>query len=189
MTIKKIDRRVKYTKMILRDSFIKLLTDKPISKISIKEICELADINRSTFYSHYKDQYDLLFQIEQEVIEEINNYLKNYYFNDSKNESLYLLRSIFEYIKDNSELCRILLSDNGNTNFQKEIMNIVQQQCLASWASSKSVKKEDAEYILVFSAIGSVGIIQKWLREDMKKPTIEIAELVLKIANQGLASF
>ena len=56
----KVDRRVKYTKMVLEDSFIKLLEKKDISQISITEICDNADINRATFYAHYSDQNDLL---------------------------------------------------------------------------------------------------------------------------------
>jgi AcrR family transcriptional regulator len=60
------DRRVKYTKMVLKDSLIKLMQEKPISRITIKAICEDADVNRATYYSHYKDQFDQLNQIEAE---------------------------------------------------------------------------------------------------------------------------
>ena len=56
---KKTDRRVKYTKQAIRDSFLKLLSEKPIEKISVTEICREAEINRGTFYSHYTNPYDL----------------------------------------------------------------------------------------------------------------------------------
>lgn len=60
MSKKKEDRRVKFTKMFLKESLIDLLEEKSIFKITIKEICEKADINRATFYAHYSDQYNLL---------------------------------------------------------------------------------------------------------------------------------
>jgi len=60
MKNEKTDRRVKYRKMVLRESLTKLMQEKPISRITIKELCEDADINRATFYSHYNDQFDLL---------------------------------------------------------------------------------------------------------------------------------
>jgi AcrR family transcriptional regulator len=66
MTSEKLDRRVKYTKKVLKESLVEILEKKNIDKITIKEICEKADINRSTFYTHYYDQYDLLHQIENE---------------------------------------------------------------------------------------------------------------------------
>ena len=69
------DRRVKYTKMVLKNSLIKLMQEKPISRITIKAICEDADVNRSTYYSHYQDQFDQLNRIEMEFIDGINEYL------------------------------------------------------------------------------------------------------------------
>ena len=64
----KESRKTRYTRMALEDSLIELMTKKPISKITIKELCENADINRTTFYSHYSDQYDLLRQIEDDAL-------------------------------------------------------------------------------------------------------------------------
>ena len=65
------DRRVRYTKLVLRQSLLELMRDRPINKINVTDICERADINRGTFYAHYADQYDLLAQIENELYEEI----------------------------------------------------------------------------------------------------------------------
>ena len=75
----KDDRRVRYTKMVLKDSFISLLEKKDISQITVKEICENADINRATFYSHYTDVYDLLKKIESELLENDTVYLLQLY--------------------------------------------------------------------------------------------------------------
>lgn len=189
MKSEKIDRRVKYTKMVLKASFINLLKSKHISKISIKEICDDADINRATFYAHYSDQYDLRSKIEAELIDDINEYLDGGSFNDPESVSLDMLVKIFEYIKENAELCIVLLGDSGDINFQRQVMMIVREQCVSAWSSSKDIGKDDAEFIYTFYAIGSVGIIQKWLLEGMKKPVREMAELILKLANGGLSGF
>ena len=66
-----MDRRVKYTKKVIKDTLLELLQKKDISSITVKEICDLADINRGTFYRYYLDVYDLLKNIEQEFIDEI----------------------------------------------------------------------------------------------------------------------
>ncbi|MDD2371046.1 MAG: TetR/AcrR family transcriptional regulator C-terminal domain-containing protein [Firmicutes bacterium] len=189
MKSEKTDRRVKYTKMVLKKSLIELLKKKHISKISIKEICELADINRATFYAHYTDQYDLRLNIENELIEEINNYLNSYPFSNPENISLDMLVKIFEYLKENAEVCIVLLGDTGDINFQKKVMKIVRQQCISAWTSLKEINEEDAEFMYTFYAIGSVGIIQKWLVEDIDKSPIEMATLILKLANNGLSGF
>lgn len=185
----KMDRRVKYTKMVLKESFIELLKEKHISKITIKEICERADINRATFYAHYKDQYELLHKIEAELIEGINEYLSKATFSNHENVSLDMLIKIVSFIKENSDLCMVLLGKNGDITFQREVMTIVRNQCVAAWSSSLLIQPELAEYIYAFYSIGSVGVIQKWLNEGMQRPEKEIAELILKIANGGLSEF
>ena len=98
MAGEKIDRRVKYTKMVLEESFITLMEKKDISKITIKEICEKADINRSTFYAHYSDQYDLLRKIENKFLADIQAYLEN--FDKKYTEDILLItEKIFQYIR------------------------------------------------------------------------------------------
>ena len=68
MKSEKIDRRVKLTILILKDALIKAMLNTHISKISVKQLCEMADVNRSTFYAHFQDQYHLLESICQEAI-------------------------------------------------------------------------------------------------------------------------
>ena len=118
----KDDRRVKYTKMVLKESLIKLLAKKDISQISIKEICEDADINRSTFYSHYSDQYDLMRKVEDELLENVSEYLAVYVQSKADINLVEMIEKIFEYIKENAPLCKLLLSERGDLDFQKKVM-------------------------------------------------------------------
>ncbi len=185
----KTDRRIKYTKMVLKQSLINLLKAKSITKISVKEICEEVDINRATFYSHYSDQYALLNSIEKELIDDINLYLSSCLFNDNESETLQVMCKLFEYIKDNSELCSCLLGENGNSDFQQDVMLIFQRQFTSEWTTKKTMKRMDAEYIFSYTAIGSIGLIQIWLRDGMKKSAREMAEFLVKLTNQGLNAF
>lgn len=189
METEKTNRKVKYTKMVLKESFIKLLKEKPISRITVTEICEKADINRATFYAHYNDPYDLLKHIEQELVDDINRYLENYSFHESNPESLQLMEKIFEYIKENCELCSILLSESGDRNFQKEVLMIVQKQCIQVWTTKKSVNKDVAEYLYSYATNGSIGIILKWLQNGMDRSTHEMAQLIIKLTDKGLSAF
>ena len=69
------DHRVRVTRMLLRKAFLELLSRKPIQSISVRELCEEAGINRSTFYAHYKDVYDLREQIETEMLSDFQEAL------------------------------------------------------------------------------------------------------------------
>ena len=70
------DRRTKYTKSVIRQALFDLLKEKPLNKITVTDICKMADINRSTFYSYYEDVYALLTQIKNELIENIVQHLQ-----------------------------------------------------------------------------------------------------------------
>lgn len=185
----KDDRRVKYTKMVLKESFIKLLTKKDISQISIKEICENADINRATFYSHYSDQYDLLKKIENELLENVRSYLYGFKEMDANLNSLETVEKVFDYIKENAQLCKLLLSEHGDLTFQKSVMVFVYDIVMSNLTNGGVIDQETAEYIYSFTIIGCVGVIQKWLNDDMQKSTRYMAEMIIKLANGLPAAF
>lgn len=174
------DRRVKYTKMVLKESFIKLLCKKDISQITIKEICEDADINRTTFYAHYSDQYDLLRKIENELLENISSYLSEY--SNVNLDSLEMVEKIFDYIKENALLCKLLLTERGDITFQKNVMILVYDIIISNLTSGGIIAKEDAEYIYSFTITGCIGVIQKWFDDGMIKSTRFMAEMILSLS-------
>lgn len=186
---KKIDRRVKYSKMVIKGSFIQLLKEKPIAKITIKEICALADVNRATFYAHYTDQYDLLHQIESDLVDDVKTYLANYDPNDISGTTVEMLEKILEYIKTNAELVDLLLNASSDISFEQDIIMILAQLDLLPATTGKDLSKEDAEYAFLFFANGCIGIIKQWLKDGMKKPVQATAELIFNLITKGRERF
>ncbi len=182
MRSKADDRRVKYTKMVLKESFISKLEQKDISQITIKEICEDADINRATFYAHYNDQYDLLRKIENELIDNIKAHLDQLDPKFEHSNAIIMVEKIFDYLKENVRLCKLLLSDRGDFNFQKEVMGLVYDIILSKLNNNDKISKEDTEYIYSFAITGCVGVVQKWLDSDMKKSPRLMSEMVVKLS-------
>jgi AcrR family transcriptional regulator len=90
--------------MVLRDSAIELMRQKPITQISIKEIYALAGIGRTTFYAHYNNQYGLLRQIEEQTLVELEKIVQphiNAAQKSKSKETLAVLRDILQYIAAN----------------------------------------------------------------------------------------
>jgi AcrR family transcriptional regulator len=188
MTEKKTDGRVRYTKMIIRESLIDLMHKKPLAKISVTEICKTAGINRATFYAHYSDPFDLLASIENDIMADIGAGLESAFCPDVTNIQV-MLKWVFEYVQINADICTVLLSDTSDTSFLMQVVSMLQERFVESWASARSVTEEDAEYLFTFAAIGSVGLLRKWLQEGMKKTPDEIAEMVMKLSNRGYSAF
>ncbi|TFJ92409.1 TetR/AcrR family transcriptional regulator [Lentibacillus salicampi] len=174
---KKLDRRKKYTRMVLKDSLINLLKTKQISAITVKEICTDADINRSTFYSHYHDQFDLLEQIEEELIADLNTYLNQYNF-EQEAEALKMTEKLLEYVVSKRDICRTLLSGNGDHSFERRVMDVARTFLIKNWIDNNEVDPDISEYAGTFLISGSIYVIKNWLANDMDKSPKQMAELI-----------
>ena len=179
----KADRRVKRTKAMIRDSLLSLIREKPVTKITPTELCRKADINRNTFYSHYDSIGGLLHGIEDELVEQINHSLSN-------DKVSAMLVEICRTIYENHDLCRILLSDNGNTDFLRSIIYSARDRSVKEWTTAGLVA-DDEQTDLMFSyfANGSMAVIRDWVLKDLNKTPEYIAQFILDASDQGLAKF
>ncbi|WP_188205576.1 TetR/AcrR family transcriptional regulator [Alkalibacillus aidingensis] len=182
----KLDRRKKYTRMMLKESLISLLTNQSISKITVKEICARADINRSTFYTHYHDQYDLLAKIEEEIIADLNNYLSSYNFTGEQ-ESIQMTEKLIEYITSKKEIFQVLLNDHVDLTFEKRVMDVARQFLIKNWEEMVSFGYEQSEYLSTFVVSGAINVIKEWIEKDMDQSPKEMAEMINNFTNKGLS--
>lgn len=182
MEEKRLDRRVRYTKMVIKESFIALLKQKPISKITVKDICAGADINRATFYAHYTDPYALLREIEEALICDIQQYLTT----DAETDDIAMLSKILQYIRANADMCTVLLSDYSDAHFQQLLRELVGHELGLKLRDSSAFSEEDGAFILTFVLTGCVGIIQQWLDSGMVKSDLALAQLIIRLFYQGI---
>lgn len=184
---RKEDRRVAYTKTALRNALVKLMQEQHISGITVKSICSLADVNRSTFYLHYHDQYDLLHQMEQEVLKALEERLSSQHNTEEKGPmSLTALTEILEYAWENSDLARVLLSENCDFAFRQDIMELT--QVVTAWIDP-SYGENAKDYITTYSISGCIAIAEKWLKNGMAETPEEIAQLILQVLYKGTSGF
>lgn len=107
--MEKLDARKRYTQKVLKQSFLTLLKDKPVNKITVKEVCALAQLNRATFYAHYSDCFDLMESIEQELIDA---FAKSMRYAGSLDVTA-LIEAIYDMVEKNQVACRVLILGNA----------------------------------------------------------------------------
>ena len=186
MDKQKVDKRVLLTKNLLKSALIQLMRESHISKISVRSLCETANINRSTFYAHYNDSYDLLNTLEEEVLENIKRDLKTQDFSENQPVSSQVLSRILYYVKENSELFQALLSENCDFAFQRDILLLAQ---IITSQITQSPDSRIQEYLEEFGITGCVSVVQKWLQDGMIESPTKLAGFLLQVLYNGITSF
>ena len=100
-TEKKEDRRVRRTKKLLTQALTQLLQEKQINEITVKELTDLADMNRGTFYLYYKDMFDMLEKIEDGMFEALDAIVSLHEHDDVSQQTKPILLDLFRFIQDN----------------------------------------------------------------------------------------
>lgn len=174
----KNNRRTLITKKILKDSLLQLMQDKPITRITIKEICELSEMSRSTFYLHYRDQYELLNDIEEEVLYKTFENLKNL---GAKLNTARPIEHFLDYVRDNSATFSILLCHPENASFQKAIMERVREYIRTIVPTLNSSERDLLLYSFMMQ--GSLSAIIGWIESDFMLPSKEVAGIIYKVCD------
>lgn len=182
----KIDQRVMLTRNLLKNALVQLMQEQHISKISVRALCEIAGINRSTFYMHYTDPYDLLNKVEQEVLDNLKRYLYKEDFINNRTISVQILTKILYYGKDNSALFKALLNENCDYAFQKDIMKLAQ---FISAGSNPPLNERTQKYMETFGIMGCISVMQEWIQSNMEDTPEMMAEFIVQILYKGMNSF
>lgn len=183
----KENRRVRYTRMALRESLLSLLQQYPISKITVSRICDQADVNRSTFYLYYKDAYDLLDQIETELYEQIVSALEGTAA-VLPNEDIF--QRLYEIIYKNRDLCRVIFGEHGNKAFLRKVGKINHEHMMREWRKLfKNLDETTLAYMHTFSAFTNIGIMKQWVASDFHETPAQLAAMVSKLLNHGISAY
>lgn len=169
----KESRRVTMTKRLLKTALIELMQEKPFSQITIKELCEQADLNRTTFYLHYSDQTAVLREIEQETAEKTVEYMKHA---SPSADTVELIETFLKYVKDNATLFRTLLVSSERVSFKPEFIRYTLSEIRGNLPYYGDELQE--KYVLTFLMEGSAHLMIEWIESDFDLPAKEIAKLI-----------
>lgn len=186
------DYRVRVTKMIVRKEFTALLKEKPIQSITVRELCERTGINRSTFYNHYRDVYELLEELENEMLDEMSVRLKELkeLARDNELMSMRLFEGIFRFLAQNRDLCAIMLGENGDKRFLYRMLEMGREYCVKNYSAAfPRASSEQIEDFYAFVSHGCIGLMTRWMRTGMKKSAEELAATAKSIMSEALGVF
>ena len=184
--MKKEDRRVRRTRKILTQALTELLQQKQVNEITVKELTDLADMNRGTFYLYYKDIYDMLEKIQDEMFEKLNTIFALREDEKVTEQTKPILLDLFRFIEENQEMCRVLLSPNGDMSFLHRLNEVLREKCLHMYLEAEpAVNEEDFDYRYSFVVYGCAGIIRAWVGRNCPETPEQMAELANHLIISG----
>lgn len=154
-----IDGRVRYTKMVIRQSFLFLLKEQPIEKITVADICRLAEINRATFYRHYESQYGVLYELEDQLLEEAKPA-------EGSGEVKELLKIVFQTLADKKAEWGLLLSSKADPGLSGRFCSFLE----------RSLPPGGREMDRRFFLHGLSGLAIEWMEGGFREPAEQMAE-------------
>ena len=163
------------------------MADKSIKDISVRELAAIADINRGTFYIHYKDVYDLLSSLEDELADGLVAVCRRHNAKDSEGKTYPYLMELYQYIEQNSDLCHVLLGKNGDIAFTDRICHILRDEFLYDFlAYYYPNDPEMLDYFCSFIVSGNMSLALTWIDNGMKQTPEEMAVLAGEIIMHGV---
>ncbi len=153
---------------------------KNLRDISVSELTDLADINRGTFYLHYKDIYDLFEQTEKELLNNFLEILGKY--RSSENLPLMpILLETFKYVEANSGIFIAVLRTQEST-FLSRVLELCRPENQAEWNYLfAGIAPEVHEYYYSFIAFGCIAMLRRWFDNGMEESVVYMASLAEKM--------
>ncbi len=172
------NQRVRLSKQLLRQSLLELLNEQSIHKISVREICDRAQVNRSTFYKYYGSQYDLFQEMEDEILNHVNHHLA--VAPSALAGDLSQVTKLVAFVGENAALCKILINHNVDPNFPDALINI---PSLRRWIDTHfppAYTKAEMEYVYALVVNGGYTVIKMWINKEDREPPDVIAGILLR---------
>lgn len=182
----KNNQRTRLSKMLFKNALMDLLKERgSVEKISVRELCGRAELNRSTFYAHYSEPKDVLNEIESELLEATEEHLEQIGRENDIGAHEYIL-SFLRFIKENDKQFRTLLIDSADPEFRSKFM----QHSIVQFITNLQIDlpQELEQYIFSYILNGSTGIIIQWIRSDYATDERLIVNLLFSINQSSLVN-
>lgn len=179
---KRENQRVMLSKRLIKESLTRLLITESIHKISIRTLCEEAGINRSTFYKYYGSQYDVLAEMEDDLIGSVRDTLDD---GDSSAASTgKKMEAICSYFERNMAQVRVLVGNNVDPDFPGKLFALPQIRQMILERLGDRYDQEDQDYVYTFLINGCYRLIQEWISRDSHKSFGQIALLIQELIDR-----
>ncbi len=153
------------TRRMLKDALMEMLREMDIYHVSIRELCQRADVNRTTFYKYYGSQFDLLGDMEKEFLDFLSKAIREHAENP-----VMIIETVCEYLEEHLEFGRLIINNNVDPLFPQKLFSLaaVREAALEKYAGQQD--EAVLEYLFNYLAYGAYRVICIWLNKEDREP-------------------
>ena len=179
------DIRYYRTKQRITEAMVRLLKEKNFEQITVKNICDYAEVSRSGFYLHYLDKYDLVEQHQLELMAHANTLVQHA---DSQNpiKKTDLMLHMLNYLNNEGEIIALLISDHGSIEIQQQVKQVLKQNALENIVDHMTIQLDsdrEKDYLVTFLSNALFGVLQEWIKNGQQESPEELVEILNKIVS------
>ena len=175
-------RSARRSRKMIQQAYVELLQEKEFDKITVTDIVTRADLNRGTFYAHYKNTEELLTQIKNKIINKMLDFLREFHHKNFFQNPLPLLQKVESYIEDNYDFLRMLVGTKGSGQFLLKLNRTFVEFFKNNEEIPKAIKNKP-DFIIQghFFAGGIINTYHAWLSGDLDKSLQEVSLVISNI--------
>ncbi len=174
----------------IRRAYMELIHEKGSVDITVKELVQRADVNRSTFYAHYQDIYAVLEEIENEIVQKLFAFLDASEHTDLLHNPLPFFLRVVSELERNREFYRLLIETNGSVAFTQKLKDVFLKRLLADKIALSQVRRQrDFLVCMNLLAGGAVGLFFDWVTGKIDMPVKELASIVNDVAMNAIRQY
>ncbi|BAS27295.1 TetR/AcrR family transcriptional regulator [Limnochorda pilosa] len=192
----RVDRRKSRTRRLLRQALVELIDEEGLDRITVSSLCERADINRGTFYLHYRDIYDFIERNTVEVLEGLRKLVDRadpfeLLAYAAQDETYPQIVAILEYLTQHAAFFKAMLGPKGDPAFPAQIKELMASHLFPKLFSGRARPSElliPPDYLIAFATSAQLGLIQHWFDTGMAHSPSELALFISRIVFRGPAA-
>ena len=184
-----IDRRVVKTKRAIKEAFAKLLTQKDINDITISDIAAEANINRKTFYNYYDGIYEVVGEIEDDIVRLIDKEVTGIGFQNSLQSPYLIFEKLTKVINTDTDFFGYLLGMNANVSLESKIADLLKSKFKMFVLQDVEISELRLNLMTEFIISGMVAVYRRWFNSDRSEPIETISEEMKLLAFEGINGF
>lgn len=186
------DRRVRKTQQAVKAALLELLKYEDFKKLTIQQLVDKADINRGTFYHYYLDKYDLLEQLENQKIEELQQYIDDQHIKEKEGESTDIVKNIMvylvEHIEENREFYYIMFNIGKVSMIQEKLYKLIYNHLSIYKSSNDTIENMPFSYYMSYASGAGLSLIKHWVQDSNPISKEDLIHHFYNIMNTGTAS-